>query len=214
MSENTFRFYTRLNQIRLLDNKAKNIVELLENIKIVGGSSIYYHTHRFLVKHHFLKTGPVNDFAYWVEEFLGENVLAEKLASIYITDYSSIADLRYALISKIAQYLSTKPRIISVSPEKEFRFMSCRTFILPTSHIAKTLPEFIEKIKHISIHSIYFHLFEARLRLAKPDNDFSIWLRDTGFEKAAEEISKLDPYTDTLYGIREKIVRVLEENGH
>jgi len=177
MSRNTFRFYTRLNQIRLLDNKAKNIVELLENIKTVGGSSIYYHTHRFLVKHHFLKTGPVNDFAYWVEEFLGD-------------------------------------RIVSVSPEKEFRFMSCRTFILPTSYIAKNLPEFIEKIKHVSIHSIYFHLFEARLRLAKPDNDFSIWLRDVGFKKAAQEISKLDPYTDTLYGIREKIVRVLEENGY
>jgi len=39
-------------------------------------------------------------------------------------------------------------------------------------------------------------------------------LRDVGFKKAAQEISKLDPYTDTLYGIREKIVRVLEENGY
>jgi len=208
---NIFKFYTRLNQIRLLDAKAKNIVELLENIKMVSGSSIYYHTHRFLVKHHFLKTGPVNDFAYWVEEFLNENELAEKLGSIYITEFSTIKALRNFFILKIEEYLNSKPKINNVPVEKEFHFMSCRTFIIPTPYYAESIKDFKEKLNLVSIYSIYFHLFEARLRLERKDNDFSIWLRDKGYKDAAEKISQLDPYTETLSTIREKIIKIIEK---
>ncbi|RLD17437.1 MAG: hypothetical protein DRI36_03820 [Caldiserica bacterium] len=207
---NPFRFYTRLNQIRLLGIKARNLKELLEGIKIVPGSSIYYHTHRFLVRHHFLETGPTNDFAYWVGEILDEQEIAEKFGSVSILEHSSIKSLRDTFIRILEENIEGKD-IKDVPPEKAFHFLSCRTFILPTGYQATNIEEFKEKIKIISIHSIFFHLFEARLRLSREENDFSCWLRDLGYPEIAKEIAKLDPYTETLETIREKILKICEE---
>jgi hypothetical protein len=49
------------------------------------------------------------------------------------------------------------------------------------------------------------------MRLGSIDNDFSRWLRDLGEVDAAEEIAKLDPYTSTLEGLREKILAILDK---
>jgi hypothetical protein len=69
----------------------------------------------------------------------------------------------------------------------------------------------LEVIKKITIDSIYFHIFESRLRLEKMDNDFSNWIRNSiGDKELADEISGLDPYTYTLNGLRNKLIRMLE----
>jgi hypothetical protein len=52
-------------------------------------------------------------------------------------------------------------------------------------------------------------MFEAKLRLEKGDNDFSIWLRSAGKEEEAEQISRLDPYTFTLEGLRERLLKIV-----
>jgi len=49
------------------------------------------------------------------------------------------------------------------------------------------------------------------LRLSREENDFSCWLRDLGYPEIAKEIAKLDPYTETLETIREKILKICEE---
>ena len=64
------------------------------------------------------------------------------------------------------------------------------------------------------MHSLYFHIFEARVRLKKADNDFSCWLRDLGYKELAEKISKIDPYTHTLEGLRQKIINFVSEYLH
>jgi hypothetical protein len=50
-----FHFYTRFNLPVLLGLKARTVPELLAGIRAVPGASIYYHTHRFLQQHHYLK---------------------------------------------------------------------------------------------------------------------------------------------------------------
>jgi hypothetical protein len=90
---------------------------------------------------------------------------------------------------------------------EEFHFMSCRTFILPTSYEAQNLKEFRDILEQVSISSIYFHIFEARLRLERGENDFSNWLEENGQKKLAREISRLDPYTITLEGLRKNLIR-------
>jgi hypothetical protein len=77
--------------------------------------------------------------------------------------------------------------------------------------VARNLKEFSSCLGKVTIHSIYFHVFEARLRLKKPDNDFSCWLRDRGFLNLADKISKLDPYTYTLEGLRKEIIKLINE---
>jgi len=54
-------------------------------------------------------------------------------------------------------------------------------------------------------------MFEARMRLGVPDNDFSQWLKSMGEEGLANKISRLDPYNMTLESLRKKIIRMVED---
>ena len=45
--------------------------------------------------------------------------------------------------------------------------MSCVTVVMPTPYVAHTLEEFVDIMSKVSIYSLYFHVFEARLRLEK-----------------------------------------------
>jgi len=203
-----FRFYTRLNLVELLGRQAKNVAELLQGVRQVPGSSIYYHTHRFLQQHHYLSPEPPNDFAFWVTNSLGVDVLGERLASVDTCKFRSIRSLREKFIETLESYVREQnSRNTDCQGGEEFHFMSCRTFILPTSYEAQNLKEFREILERVSISSIYFHIFEARLRLERGENDFSNWLEEIGQKKLAREISRLDPYTITLEGLRKDLIR-------
>jgi hypothetical protein len=203
-----FRFYTRLNLVELLGRQAKNVAELLQGVRQVPGSSIYYHTHRFLQQHHYLSPEPPNDFAFWVTNSLGLDRLGERLASVDTVKFRSIRSLREKLIETLESYVREQnSRNTDCQEGEEFHFMSCRTFILPTSYEAQNLKEFRDILERVSINSIYFHIFEARLRLEKGENDFSNWLEEIGQKKLAREISRLDPYTITLEGLRKNLIR-------
>jgi len=209
-----FRFYTRLNLSELLGLKALNLIELLEIIKNVPGSSIYHHTHRFLQQHQYLSPEPPNDFAYWVSEVLGEDELGEKLASIDTIQFSTIRGLREKIIATIEEHLKDHPqaKLRFARKEEAFHFIKSKSFILPTNYVAYDLGEFIEILKKITIDSIYFHIFEARLRLEKGTNDFSHWIEASlDDKKLAYSISRLDPYTYTLEDLRIKLIKIIEK---
>ena len=211
MNTTPFYFKTEFNLVYLLGIKAKNPKELLEGIKIVPESSIYYHTHRFLHQHHYLSPEPPNDFAYWLKNILNLSELGEKIAAVDIVKFKKIEDIRNEFIKILEDYIS-KGKYIPEAPEgEEFYFKSCTTFVLSTPYVAHNLSEFIEIIDKISINSLYFHIFEAPLRLNKNENDFSEWLRGIGEIELAEKLSNLDPYTITLEGLRKKIKKILFE---
>lgn len=209
----TFKFYTRLSISELTNLRAKSLGELLECIKKAPDSSMYHHTHRFLQQHQFLSPEPPNDFAYWVSNVLGEKRLGEELASIDTVQFGSISDLRKDIISTIEQFLNDRKsdELRVVGKDEAFYFIKSISFILPTKHTANDLKEFVDALEKVTIDSIYFHIFEARLRLGKGDNDFSRWIKDfAGNKKIADEISKLDPYTYTLEELREMIVKIIK----
>jgi hypothetical protein len=203
-----FRFMTRLNLVELLGMKAKNIAELHEGLKRVPGASVYYHTHRFIQQHHYLSPEPPNDFSFWVTHALGAAALGERLACIDTIKFKKIKDLRMCFLGILENaLLPTAQKNGDCHEGEEFHFMSCRTFILPTSHEACNLKEFRDIIEIISIDSIYFHFFESRMRLEKGENDFSHWFATIGKEALAREIACLDPYTMTLDNLRKTIVK-------
>ena len=62
----------------------------------------------------------------------------------------------------------------------------------------------------MSVHSIHHHFIEARLRLKRMSNDFSVWLEeDVGLNEAANDIERIDIYTNTMEGVRLKIGRIV-----
>lgn len=209
-----FRFYTRLHLSELTGLRAATLKELLELIKEVPGSCIYHHTHRFLQQHQYLSPEPPNDFAYWVSEVLGEDKLGERLASINTIQFSTIHSLREEIIKVIDAYLASNPSASTrfTSEGEEFHFIKSVSFIMPTPYIASDLKEFAEILRKITIDSIYFHIFEARLRLEKETNDFSLWIETSiGDKELASRIANLDPYTHTLEDLRKILIGMIEK---
>ena len=211
-----FVFHTRVNLQELTGLKAANIDQLLRHIKKVPSSSIYHHTHRFAEKHHRLSLVSSNDFAYWVGEILGDGMLGEKLAGIDTVRFRTIHDLREAIVGTIERHLDEErgSRRMFVYHGAEFYFVKSTSVILSTRYTACTLEEFTRLLKKVSTNSIYFHVFEARLRLEKRTNDFSYWLESSlGDTELADRISRLDPYIYSLEGLRKKIIGLLEKRA-
>ena len=206
-----FYFNTRITQIELLGIEAKNVKELVAGIKKVPEASIYHHTHHYLEQHRFFSPECPNDFSYWLTTRLGLRKLGETIASVDIFQFTNIENLRAEFIHILENYLRGSKNLRDCIPGEEFHFLSSRIFILPTPFVATDLKEFMLCLEKVTIHSLYFHVFEARLRLKRYTNDFSCWLRDQGFVKLAEKISQLDPYTYTLEGLRRKIINLVKE---
>lgn len=205
----TFRFTTKLDLTYLLGQKAKNASELRALVAEVPAMSIYYHTHHYLQQHHYLSPEPPNDFAYWVTNVLNDDALGEQLASIDIIQYSTIEEVRARIMEILDRKSATTERAAEAPRGEEFHFMSCQTFAFPTPYSASSLKEFREQLEHVTINSLYFHIFDARLRLQAGVNDFSVWFRDNGYPALAEAVRTLDPYTYTLEGLRKKIIRLV-----
>jgi hypothetical protein len=208
-----FRFSTRLHLSELTGLRATTLGQLLTLIKEVPGSCIYHHTHRFLQQHQFLSPEPPNDFAYWITGVLGEDELGERLMSIDIMQYSTIRQLRDKISSTIENYLKDNPlaKMKFSGTGEEFHFIKSVSFIIPTNYVVYDLKEFAQVLKKITIDSIYFHIFEARLRLEKPTNDFSYWIENSlGDKELADRISGFDPYTRTLEDLRNMVLQIVE----
>jgi small-conductance mechanosensitive channel len=207
-----FRFYSRTHLTELTGLKAKNLTELVDILKKAPEAVIYYHTHRFLEEHHYLTPEPSNDFAVWVSDALGEEVLGERLVSVNTFEFPSLGALRDRLVGIIEEHLSKGSNAREAMAGREFYFMKSVSVVLPTTYMVHDLREFIETLRKISLGSLYFHVFESRLRLGRGLNDFTIWLRDSlGEEELGEEIARLDPYTYTLEGLRSTLIQLIEK---
>ncbi|MCC6862606.1 MAG: hypothetical protein IT158_28785 [Bryobacterales bacterium] len=208
-SNEPFVFYTERRLVALTGTKAKNLRELTESLRTVPGSCVFYHTHHQYVSHHFERPVFYNDFATWVSEALQERRLGEELAAIDLLSFTSVRQLREAILAVLERYLAGKqgpPR--ECPPGEEFHFARSQSFIMRTGVVAGSLEDFVDKLSHVSNLSLFYHFFEARLRLERPTNDFSQWLADQGHERLAKAIDRLDPYAMTLDELRDEIVRL------
>jgi hypothetical protein len=210
VARDPFEFWTRLTLTKLTGRQAADLPGLLEHLRVVPLSVVFHHTHHFLVQHQHLNPEPPNDFAYWAADVLQESWLGERLAAIDTVQFSNLSALRARLVDVIESHLG-QTRQLRVAPAgEEFHFMDAVSFTLPTRHRASTLAELAQQLKVVGAGSIDFHLFEARLRVGADDNDFSRWLDDElGERELAEALRRLDPYTITSEGLRQRLVGLI-----
>ncbi len=202
-----FAFYTESHLVALTGLRARNLSELTTGLAVVPGSSVFYHTHNQYLAHHFEKPVFTNDFALWVSEALQEQRLAEKLTAIDLLAFTSIRELREALLATIESHLAERAGgRRECPPGDEFHFCKSKSFVLPTGVTARDLPELLERLADVTHASLYFHFFEARLRLEKPTNDFSQWLIAAGHDRLAHALNRLDPYVLTLDELKDVII--------
>jgi hypothetical protein len=209
-----FIFCTERRLVALTGLKATNLEQLLRMLAEVPGSAIFYHTHHTYLSHHFETPVFTNDFAMWASEALREERLGEKLAAIDLLAFTSIRQLREAIISTIRADLDDYPRLPrECPPGDEFHFCRSKSFIMPTGLTAADPAEFFEVLPRVTNVSLFFHFFGARLRLERPTNDFSQWLVWRGEVEVAEAIDRLNPYAITLDELRDRIVALGGRNG-
>jgi len=204
-----FQFMAASTLIRITGHQVTTLTELLDEIRRCSDASIFNHTFQSLEQHHFLTEGFSNDFAQWALAACNEPQLAEQLASLDIRNYETLAALRSDLVSTLENYLRQVPQAAYRKAFEPFYFCEAVTVAVPTQWQACTLAEFCHALGHVSIHTVHYHFVAARLREPLTVNDFSFWLEDNlGLKELADSIDQIDIYTNTLEGVRQ---RILEE---
>ncbi len=206
-----FHFCAASYLTRIHNQTAKDLSELLAGIDQVPDASIFCHTFQTLGEHHFLTEGFSNDFAQWTLASLNRPVLAEWLGGIDVRDYISLAEIRADLRRVVAGYCDSWPQHAHIAAGEAFHFSESIEVTVPLGLEAFSLAEFRDCFAALSNSSLYYHLIFSRLRLQMRTNDFSEWLAGClGLDDLARRVNRLDIYTDTLDGIREKMLQWID----
>ena len=122
-------------------------------------------------------------------------------------------NLRKEFLDVIDGYLERFPEPREVIAGDEFYFNETITIIYPAGVWVKNLAEFLMVLKYINAGSIYFHFYEARIRLGSGIDDFSQWISvSDGKKELAERIRSIDLFMHNIEEIREYIAGVIEED--
>src|SRR6476646_5309664 len=103
-AQQPFQFVTASYLTRVENFKVETISAMHGGLGEAGESTIFYHTFQTLGRYHFLTEGFSNDFAQWALASCNQPQLAERLGSIDIRDYLSIAELRADLRHTVAEF--------------------------------------------------------------------------------------------------------------
>lgn len=206
-----FQFVTASYLVRIGNQRAGSLFELQKGIEDCSDGSIFYHTFQSLGRHHFLTEGFSNDFAQWVLGSCNRPALAERLASLDIRDYVSLADLRGDLRRILGDYCAGNPREAQQAAFETFYFCETVEEEIPMNRQAWTLEEFREGLAEMGHASMQFHFLTSRLRLHLRTNDFSRWFsKELDLKELARQVDQIDVYTNTLDSARARIIQFIE----
>lgn len=204
-----FVFCTQQQLVLLTGRRARNLLELLEHVRSAPGASIFYHTHYLYLTQHFVTPKFYNEFAGWVSQALLERRLAERLGAIDLLSVVSLREMREQIAAEIERHLQeTDGKLRDAPAGEEFHFCAAKSFVYPNGIVANSVSEFFLYLPAISNNCLHFHIFESRLRLERPTNDFSVWLNDMGEGKLARAIDDLNPYVVSLDELKTQIARI------
>jgi hypothetical protein len=207
-----FYFYTSSNLVEMTGEKADTLEELLTLLGQCSGSAIFFHVFQSYRERHFAVEKYPSDFAQWISTSLDEEILAERLGSLDIRDFTSIRTLREAIIKMVEDHLREYPRCKRRPARTPFFLCQSVSIAMPTKDVARTLEDFRQILGKIGIRSIHYHLIEARLRLDIHTNDFSHWFRySLRRERLAQRIEAIDIYLHSLEEIRNLISQDLQK---
>lgn len=210
-----FRFTTASDLTRICNQRALDLSELARGLQECSDTSIFYHTFQSLGRHHFLTEGFSNDFAQWALDSCNQPKLAEQLASLDIRDYLSLEHLR-ADLQNVVNSFCPEHRYESRQPAFEpFYFCESIQVEVPLGFEASTLEAFRDGVARLSHSAFHFHFITSRLRLHLRTNDFSHWLANSlRLERLAQRINRIDIYTNTIEGVQEKVLALIDAELH
>jgi hypothetical protein len=190
--------------------KAKSLRELRDAISQVSEASIFHHFFHYFLKEHVREY--TNDFAYWAGEGLEERALAEMLSNIDPYDFASIDDLRRELNRSIDEYLAIFPEPREALSGAEFFFNETISLVFAAGIRAKNLAEMLMAMKYVDDSSLYYHFYDARVRLGKRNDDFSEWFEKVlEKEDLARRVRAVDPFMHSLGDLRDHLIAEIDQ---
>jgi len=209
---NSFRFIGCSELREILGKDAEDEKRLVELIEEVPLDSIYFHTHSYFLRHSAVESVYPNDFAQWVASEVRDHVLGERLAVVDPFAFPNLEALREELISIIDDHLSRTPIVPRVIFGSPFYFKQSRILQMPSGVEVTTLRTFRQALAEVEVSTIYFHVFEARHRLARPESDFSAWVgQSLGLADLALKLQAINPYLGSLERLRSALVTVCDD---
>lgn len=192
--------------------RAQNLRELKEQLSYIESDSIYYHFWGSLLRPRFDDPEYHNDFAFWSAHHLHDPILAERLAIIDPSEYSSINELRGELMEIMEQRLDEVEFPLYTRRETQFEFIRSQIVIFNTQHKVKKPSEFCKILPRFSVGSIFYHFIDARRRTDKNIDDLQNWLYQHGdnYSDLCQSISEIDPYFSSLTRLRDQLVDVFQ----
>jgi hypothetical protein len=206
-------FFTGCWELReMVGRSARDEQQLLEAIEEIPLDSLSYHTQSFFLRHKYIAGPYPNDFATWAAIQVRDRVLGEKLGILDPYDFENLEALRTEIVNIIDEHLSQLQIIPRVVYGEPFHFMQSRIIEVPTGLEARTLTEFREVLARVDASVVYYHNFEAILRLGRRKGDFALWIEEQlALPKLAKAISSIDFYMISLEFIRQRIVKLCDE---
>jgi hypothetical protein len=211
-ADTTFRFIGCSEIQEILGKQAADERQLAEILEEVPLDSVYYHTHSYFLRARFIERTYPNDFAQWAAQQVQDHVLAERLSVVDPFDFQSLEALREELISLIDDHLSGMTAVPRTGFGAPFYFNRSRILEVPTGVEVQTLREFRDAISDVDSSAIYYHVFEAHLRLQREENDFSAWFRSSlKLPDLADRMKALNPYLGSLERLRSNVLTMCDE---
>lgn len=197
-----------------LGKKVVNLRELLESLREVDESVLFYH----LIQSRLTLGQPAvefpNDFALWAAHALQDTKLAEKLSSFDPFEYQNLGQVRQAMVDLLEEYLWDLPFVPWARPGFEFHFCEASVVVMHSLISARTLKEFCGALTQVGLDSIYYHFFEARWRLGElKTDDFSFWIETNfGLPELVRAIREIDVYFYSLKEVRDALLGLIHQH--
>lgn len=204
-----FQFVAASYLIRICRERAHSLRDMGRYLRTVSDASIFYHTFQSLESHHY--TAFSSDFAQWAMAACNEAPLAEQLGVLDLREFISLEDLREALASRVEDYIQGHPQSADRPAFETFHFCEALEITVPLATQACNLAGFAEGVRRLSLQTLHHHFINSRLRLHLRTNDFSNWIEHSlDMPELADDLNQIDFYTNTLEGVREKVLKTLE----
>jgi hypothetical protein len=190
--------------------KAQNLLELRNRLETISTDCIYYHFWGGLLHSKFDNPEYQNDFASWAQSGLHDGGLAERLGIIDPTDFDDLEALRHELLEVIDERLDETEMVPWAKPGHHFHFIHSQIVVVDTRKRIAQPEELITLVPHLSTSSIFYHFIDARRRVPRSVDDFSLWLESANgkYGDIIRELSNIDPYFSSLVELRAQIAEV------
>lgn len=210
--EHVFQFSSSASLEKLTGHKAHNLEELLKLIKSCPDSSIFYHTFSAFRVLREVHVPYANGFSMWISRDLNDEALAEKLATIDLTEYNTIETLKERIVETIEAYRDQNPAVFQKTADKPFYLLDVIRIVYLTDKFAYDLKSFRQLLDTISVDSLYFHFIESRLYTQLQSDDFSTWIEQSlNLKELSQKIRNIDINVYTLEELRERIVQMIDK---